>query len=58
MSKEPNKETVKDAIFKAKGEVEGKKIYEGMKWDSINGCWMVEWCGMWLGIETDGYMHT
>ncbi len=19
---------------------------------------MVEWCGMWLGIETDGYTHS
>ena len=23
-----------------------------------NGCIMVPWCGMWLGIETDGYAHT
>lgn len=23
-------------------------------WD----CVMVEWCGMWLGIETDGYTHS
>ncbi len=22
------------------------------------GCIMVEWCGMWLGIEPDGYAHT
>lgn len=21
-------------------------------------CIMVEWCGMWLGIETDGYTHS
>ena len=21
-------------------------------------CLMVEWCGMWLGIETDGYVHS
>ena len=21
-------------------------------------CVMVEWCGMWLGIETDGYTHS
>ncbi len=21
-------------------------------------CIMVPWCGMWLGIETDGYAHT
>jgi hypothetical protein len=23
-------------------------------WD----CIMVQWCGMWLGIETDGYTHS
>ncbi len=22
------------------------------------GCIMVKWCGMWLGIEPDGYAHT
>lgn len=21
-------------------------------------CAMVEWCGMWLGIELDGYTHS
>ena len=21
-------------------------------------CLMVEWCGMWLGIESDGYTHS
>lgn len=23
-----------------------------------SGCVMVKWCGMWLGIETDGYTHS
>lgn len=22
------------------------------------GCMMVPWCGMWLGIESDGYTHS
>jgi len=22
------------------------------------GCVMVPWCGMWLGIEPDGYTHS
>jgi len=22
------------------------------------GCAMVQWCGMWLGIESDGYTHS
>ena len=24
----------------------------------IEGCILVKWCGMWLGIETDGYTHS
>ena len=23
-----------------------------------DSCIMIEWCGMWLGIETDGYTHS
>ena len=23
-----------------------------------DGCIMIQWCGMWLGIETDGYTHS
>lgn len=22
------------------------------------GCIILPWCGMWLGIETDGYAHS
>jgi hypothetical protein len=22
------------------------------------GCLMLPWCGMWIGIEPDGYTHT
>lgn len=22
------------------------------------GCIMLQWCGMWLGIEPDGYTHS
>ena len=22
------------------------------------GCVMIQWCGMWLGIEADGYTHS
>ncbi len=23
-----------------------------------SGCIMIHWCGMWLGIEPDGYTHS
>jgi len=25
--------------------------------DALMGCIMVPWCGMWLGIEPDGWTH-
>ena len=25
---------------------------------SYDNCVMVQWCGMWLGIETDGLTHS
>ena len=25
---------------------------------SMDGCIMIPWCGMWLGIERDGYTHS
>lgn len=24
----------------------------------MNGCWMVPWCNIWLGIEADGHVHS
>lgn len=29
-----------------------KRVHSG------SGCIMVQWCGMWVGIEPDGYTHT
>lgn len=26
--------------------------------DNLMGCIMLPWCGMWLGIETDGHTHS
>lgn len=25
---------------------------------TFNDSVMIQWCGMWLGIETDGYTHS
>jgi hypothetical protein len=27
-------------------------------YSSLNGCWMVPWAGMWIGIEEDGHTHS
>lgn len=29
-----------------------------MFWDALGGCWMLQWAGMLLGIEKDGYIHS
>ena len=29
-----------------------------MRWDVLNGCYTVEYMGMYVGIELDGYVHT
>lgn len=39
----------------------GKPLtYRQFRRTAVNGfdCLMVPWCGMWLGIETDGYTHS
>lgn len=54
---EPDKSTVLAAIQRSKPN-DWEHIYSNMKWHPLMGCWMVEWAGMWLGIETNGYTHT
>jgi len=27
-------------------------------YNSLLDCAMIQWCGMWIGIELDGYMHS
>jgi hypothetical protein len=29
-----------------------------LRWDSLMGCYLVQWKGMLLGIETDGHIHS
>jgi len=26
--------------------------------DTLMDCVMIHWCGMWIGIERDGYTHS
>ena len=27
-------------------------------WDGLCGCYMMNWRGMWLGLEKDGHIHS
>jgi hypothetical protein len=29
-----------------------------VRWSHLDGCWLVTLCGMTVGIETDGYIHS
>ena len=35
-----------------------RQFRQSVKWAYIDGCVMVFWCNMWIGIETDGYTHS
>jgi len=52
-------QVVVDSIMRRYPE-HGKQMMEDMEWSSMNGCWMVKHptADMWLGIETDGYIHS
>jgi nitrogen regulatory protein PII-like uncharacterized protein len=54
---EPNRETVRKAIEKA-FPFEVERVMEEMTWSGVTGCWMVRYCGMFVGIEKDGYVHS
>jgi len=39
---------------------DGSKSYLQFRHRVVMGydCLMIQWCGMWLGIESDGYTHS
>jgi hypothetical protein len=54
---EPDRATVLPYI-KAAFPYDWELIYEEMQWSSIDENWIVDYCGMRVGIETDGYIHS
>jgi len=51
----------REAIFrKYKQSPDGAKSYIEFRRRVIRDfdCLMLKWCGMWLGIEQDGYTHS
>ena len=53
----PNLEWARDLLLEKKPNITEQEL-ETLRWDGLNGCYMVAWQGMWLGIETDGYIHS
>jgi hypothetical protein len=39
---------------------DGSTSYRAFRKRIVQGfdCIMIQWCGMWLGIEKDGYTHS
>lgn len=35
-----------------------ESILRALSWDSLNGCYMFWVCGMYVGVELDGYVHS
>lgn len=56
LSQEPDRETVREALQKA-FPYQPEAIKE-MRWSGIDNCWLWHFCGMTVGIETDGYVHS
>lgn len=48
------------ALFKKWNQDNQGLTYLQFRRTVVNGfdCFMVQWCGMWLGIEADGYTHS
>ena len=35
-----------------------EQFRKSVQYASYDNCILVAWCGMWLGIESDGYTHS
>jgi hypothetical protein len=46
-----------DALLRRFG-AQAAEYSRQLRWDGVNRCYMLQWAGMWLGIELDGYMHS
>ena len=33
-------------------------LMDALRWDGMNGCFCFHWAGMYVGVETDGHIHT
>lgn len=54
----PDIEWCKRYVKEKKGERVTAEELDTIYWDSLMGCYGMRWGKMFLGIETDGHMHT
>ena len=54
----PDIEWAKAIVREAKGDRVSENELATLEWNSLMGCYLMGWCGMTLGIETDGHIHS
>lgn len=54
----PNLEWAKETVRKQKGDRVTEEDLTTLQWDGLMGCYLMVWCGMTLGIEKDGHIHS
>ena len=53
---EPDRKILEDAVRKAFPDHADELIQKA--WWSYEGCWLFQFCGMTVGCEPDGYIHS
>ena len=57
MEPEPKRDVLEAALKRAFPNHAADLIAKAI-WSSLNGCWLVQFAGMTVGIERDGYVHS
>ena len=54
----PDLEWARQIVRDSKGSRVSESDLDTLCWDGLCGCYMMAWCGMVLGIEPDGHIHS
>lgn len=54
----PDIEWCKQVVRSNKGDRVTTEELDTIWWNGLMGCYLMQWRGMTLGIETDGHIHS
>jgi hypothetical protein len=54
----PDIEWCKQVVRSNKGDRVTTEELDTIWWNGLMGCYLMQWAGMTLGIETDGHIHS
>lgn len=57
LEQEPDRKVLIEAVNKSFPN-DAEKILKEVRWSMLDGCWLFQYCGMTVGVEKDGYVHT